>query len=45
VELDGDELVTPSGRISLPEELWNQGDINLTHPYYWSAFTLVGNPW
>ncbi|MEQ9368053.1 MAG: CHAT domain-containing protein [Coleofasciculus chthonoplastes F3-SA18-01] len=45
VELDGDELVTPSARISLPEELRNQGTINLTHPYYWSAFTLVGNPW
>ncbi|WP_446345693.1 CHAT domain-containing protein [Coleofasciculus chthonoplastes] len=45
VELDGDELVTPSARISLPEELLNQGTINLTHPYYWSAFTLVGNPW
>jgi CHAT domain-containing protein len=45
VELDGDELVTPSARISLPEELLNQGNINLTHPYYWSAFTLVGNPW
>ncbi|MEQ8997372.1 MAG: CHAT domain-containing protein [Coleofasciculus sp. B1-GNL1-01] len=45
VQLDGDELVTPSARISLPEELLNQGNINLTHPYYWSAFTLVGNPW
>ncbi|MEQ8469529.1 CHAT domain-containing protein, partial [Coleofasciculus sp. E1-EBD-02] len=45
VELDDDELVTPSARISLPEELLNQGNINLTHPYYWSAFTLVGNPW
>ncbi|MEQ9548368.1 MAG: CHAT domain-containing protein [Coleofasciculus sp. G3-WIS-01] len=45
VKLDGDELVTPSVRVSLPEELLNQGDLNLTHPYYWSAFTLVGNPW
>jgi CHAT domain-containing protein len=45
VELDGNELVTPSARISLPEALLNQGSINLTHPYYWSAFTLVGNPW
>ncbi|MEQ8469054.1 CHAT domain-containing protein, partial [Coleofasciculus sp. E1-EBD-02] len=45
VELEGDELVTPSARVDLPEELRNQGDINLTHPYYWSAFTLIGNPW
>jgi CHAT domain-containing protein len=45
VELDGDELVTPAARVDLPEELRNQGGINLTHPYYWSSFTLVGNPW
>ncbi|MEQ8536702.1 MAG: CHAT domain-containing protein, partial [Coleofasciculus sp. D1-CHI-01] len=45
VELDGDELVTPAARVDLPEELRNQGNIDLTHPYYWSAFTLVGNLW
>ncbi|MFW5665372.1 MAG: CHAT domain-containing protein [Coleofasciculus sp.] len=45
VEFTADELITPSGRFSLPEELLNQGNINMTHPYYWSAFTLVGNPW
>ena len=21
------------------------GDVDLSHPYYWSAFTLVGSPW
>ncbi len=23
----------------------HSGDANFIHPYYWSAFTLVGNPW
>jgi len=22
-----------------------QANLNLSHPYYWSAFTIVGNPW
>jgi len=45
VTIEGDELVTRSHRIPLPEEFFNPGNISLTHPYYWSAFTLVGNPW
>jgi CHAT domain-containing protein len=20
-------------------------NIDISHPYYWSAFTLIGNPW
>jgi CHAT domain-containing protein len=28
---------------SLHSELVNQAD--LSHPYYWAAFTLIGNPW
>lgn len=45
VHIEGDELVTPSGQIPLPENFLNPGNVSLTHPYYWSAFTLVGNPW
>ncbi|MEA5578741.1 CHAT domain-containing protein [Anabaena sp. UHCC 0451] len=29
--------------IALPPELVNLGKINLSHPYYWSAFTMIGN--
>ncbi|TAE60890.1 MAG: CHAT domain-containing protein [Nostocales cyanobacterium] len=29
--------------IPLPPELINSGRINLSHPYYWSAFTMIGN--
>jgi filamentous hemagglutinin family protein len=40
-ELEG---IGPTG-ISLPPELRQSGKINFSHPYYWSGFTLIGNPW
>lgn len=33
------------GDIELPPELQGLTSIDLTHPYYWSAFMLVGSPW
>lgn len=30
---------------SLPSELKNRREPDLSHPYYWAAFTLVGNAW
>ncbi|HBL62147.1 MAG TPA: hypothetical protein DDZ80_28210, partial [Cyanobacteria bacterium UBA8803] len=45
VRLEGGQLITPSGSIPLPPELAQLEDKQLTHPYYWSAFTLIGNPW
>ncbi|NEO87070.1 MAG: CHAT domain-containing protein, partial [Spirulina sp. SIO3F2] len=29
----------------LTPELARYADTDLTHPFYWSAFTLVGSPW
>ncbi|MEM8641176.1 MAG: CHAT domain-containing protein [Cyanobacteria bacterium P01_G01_bin.54] len=34
----------PEG-MTLPPELVRYTDTDLTHPFYWSAFTLVGSPW
>ncbi|HBE33499.1 MAG TPA: filamentous hemagglutinin, partial [Cyanobacteria bacterium UBA11368] len=31
--------------IPLPAQLRRLGDKDLSHPYYWSAFTMIGNPW
>ena len=45
VQLENGQLVTPGGDIPLPPELLQVGDTKLTHPYYWSAFTMIGNPW
>jgi CHAT domain-containing protein len=43
--LQGGNLVTSGGSIPLPPELVKLGDKDLTHPYYWSAFTMIGSPW
>ncbi|MEW5859828.1 MAG: CHAT domain-containing protein, partial [Cyanobacteriota bacterium] len=45
VRLEGGELRLPSENIKLPPELANRGDMSLTHPYFWAAFTMIGNPW
>ncbi|HEY9601136.1 MAG TPA: CHAT domain-containing protein [Allocoleopsis sp.] len=45
VRLQGSQLVTSNGSFLLPPELVLLGDKSLAHPYYWSAFTLIGNPW
>ncbi|MBE9129714.1 CHAT domain-containing protein, partial [Coleofasciculus sp. LEGE 07081] len=45
VQLKNGQLVTPQGTFSLPPELGELPDAEFTHPYYWSSFTLVGNPW
>ena len=29
----------------LPPEIAARGDRVLSHPYYWAAFTMIGNPW
>lgn len=45
VRREGNQLITPSNTISLPPELAQLKTADLTHPYYWSGFSLVGNPW
>ena len=45
VRLEEGQLVTPVGEFPLPPALTKVGDRDLSHPYYWSAFTMIGNPW
>ncbi|NEP09316.1 MAG: CHAT domain-containing protein [Symploca sp. SIO2C1] len=45
VRLENGKLVSSDRTIPLSPELQNLGDKDLTHPYYWSAFTLIGSPW
>ncbi len=33
------------GSSSLPANLANLDNRELSHPYYWAGFTLIGNPW
>jgi CHAT domain-containing protein len=45
VRLEDGQLRTPKADIPLPPELLSLGNQKLAHPYYWSAFTMIGNPW
>jgi filamentous hemagglutinin family protein len=45
VVLQGNQLRWSGGQTTLPAELVLLGDRVLSHPYYWSAFTLIGSPW
>lgn len=46
VRVEDGVLIGSEVTIPLPPELSDRiDDKMLTHPYYWSAFTLVGSPW
>ena len=45
VTIEDGQLITPHQTIPLPQELGSLTDKDLSHPYYWSAFTVIGNPW
>jgi filamentous hemagglutinin family protein len=45
VRIEEGKLLTSQGAIDLPPELAKLGNVNLSHPYFWSAFTLIGSPW
>ncbi len=43
--LENDQLITTFGTISLPSDLAGSNITSLSHPYYWSGFTMIGSPW
>jgi len=45
VRLEKGELRTPNLNVPLPPALAQLGDGDLKHPFYWAAFTMIGNPW
>lgn len=43
---EGGQLHLADGTtVPLPPALQNLGDRDLSHPYYWSSFILIGSPW
>jgi len=44
VRIQDGKLYWSGGELELPPKL-AAGDRSLSHPYFWSAFTLIGNPW
>ncbi|MEP0802907.1 CHAT domain-containing protein [Funiculus sociatus GB2-M1] len=45
VRVEENQLLSPDGKIPLPPTLGNFSNQQFTHPYYWAAFTMIGNPW
>jgi filamentous hemagglutinin family protein len=45
VRLENGQLRWSGGEEPLPPELAELGNRNLSHPYYWAAFTMIGSPW
>lgn len=46
VRVENGQLITSELTFPLPPELAEQiPDRDFSHPYFWSAFSLVGNPW
>ncbi|MEQ8466148.1 CHAT domain-containing protein [Coleofasciculus sp. E1-EBD-02] len=45
VRLEDKQLIAGDIQIPLNPELAQTPDQDFTHPYYWSALTLVGSPW
>ena len=49
IKVENGQLRTSTRGVPLPpkvvENLSKDKITNFTHPYYWSAFTMIGNPW
>ena len=45
VSIEGSQLRWQAGQTQLPPVLSRQGSQELSHPFFWAAFTLVGSPW
>ncbi len=47
IKIENGQLIVPSlaAPIPLPESLQDVEDEVMNHPYFWSAFTLIGAPW
>ncbi|HEY9652255.1 MAG TPA: CHAT domain-containing protein [Coleofasciculaceae cyanobacterium] len=45
VKLEGGRLVTPTTVVPLPPDLAQLRNQTLSHPMFWTAFTMIGSPW
>ncbi|MEM6452977.1 MAG: CHAT domain-containing protein [Cyanobacteria bacterium P01_D01_bin.105] len=39
------ELLTSHASFPLPTESGRFSNVDLSHPYYWAGFTMIGSPW
>jgi CHAT domain-containing protein len=45
VRVEGSQLRGSGEEVDLPPTLQTFAPDNLSHPYYWAAFTAIGSPW
>jgi len=45
VKYEDNQLILSDQTITLPSSDAQPGNPDLSHPYYWSSFSIVGNPW
>jgi CHAT domain-containing protein len=45
VQIEDGKLRGSNLEVDFPQTLAKASPKNLSHPYYWSGFTLIGNPW
>jgi CHAT domain-containing protein len=46
IKVEGDQLNVTRGNVEIPLELAaGLKELDLSHPYYWAAFTIVGSQW
>ncbi|NET38672.1 MAG: CHAT domain-containing protein, partial [Cyanothece sp. SIO1E1] len=45
VRVKNNRLHWTGNAVELPPDLNREGNQDLSHPFFWSAFTLVGSPW
>lgn len=45
VNVEAGYLTWSGGQLPLPTEFTEAHQESFSHPYYWAAFTLIGNPW
>ena len=45
VRIEGATLSNLRSSDPLPNSLLSTPETNFSHPYYWSTFTVIGNPW
>ena len=45
IYFEDDRLITPHGEFKLPDNLAIDGNLDLSHPFYWASFTLISSPW
>ncbi|MGL5063641.1 MAG: CHAT domain-containing protein [Microcoleus sp.] len=45
LNIENDRLRGSKSDILLPPDIPKLGTKNLSHPYYWAAFSIIGSPW